>query len=531
MFQQFKPNYYRNHVISLVCCLILFSLQPLFSQTYVKKKWQALYGDNNIIDTVRWSNTCAFDSLGNLFVAGSKILTGGHSGILTVKLNTSGDTLWERTYQRDAGQNDFAVKIGTDKTTAVYVICASHSTIGKWDWELIKYNLSGVRQWIVTYNGMANQDDIPTGVAIDGEGNPIVTGYSSGIVSHEDFYTVKYNSSGTMMWSASYDNNNLQDIPTAIAIGPFDDVYVTGGTTNTLGNREVTTIEYAKLTGAQIAFNRQSSTTNALDLGVSIKIASGDVYVAANMSDNGGNYQIATIKYNSGLTQQWIKKYFGDSLYNEARGIDVDGSGNVYTIGFKNDTNGTGRTMVTLKYTSSGFFLWSQLYKNKLDSSEPVAIQHDGRNIYIAATNHSDTSNATIICYDTSGNFIWERQLNLSNGESATATDLQLSTSGVITSSGTRFYGDDSYKNYYTIRYETFRLDNTPQRDETTGKPKYAKNYIMIRFRKEAVNSTTRDNTDIPFGSPSDFLTSTAISELNTALGYSISSEKMGVLK
>jgi hypothetical protein len=530
MFLKTNLNPGRRLLLSLFCCMLLSGIQNVFSQTYINKVWQQTYGGNGVVDTARWGNTCVFDSLGNMYIAGSKKMTGGStSGIILVKIDQYGDTAWSKTYQRDAGNNDFAVKIATDKANAVYIICASNSTITKWDWEILKYNLSGVRQWVVTYNGMANKEDVPTAITIDGGGNPIVTGYTTGFISHEDWYTVKYNSSGVPQWSSTYDNNNLQDIPTAIAVATNNDVFVTGGSSDASNNREITTIKYDHSTGSQNAINRQSTTNNIFDMGLGIKLnpSNTNVYVTGNMSDTGGNYKIVTIKYNSSLTQQWIKKYRGDGLYNEARGIDLDASENVFVTGFKNNydsANTGGRSLVIIKYSSSGTLLWSDnFWSTNKDTIEPIALYHDAEgNIYIAATIRSlpSYSNACVIMYDGDGNLLFNKQVSLDTGENATATDIIVLRKGNIFLTGTK--GAHGNLNYFTTNYQVlFQRDSGYLVNDT---PRYVKNELLVRFLPSALNSGIIDNLEINFGSATDFLPSEIKSDMETALGFSLNS-------
>ena len=49
---------------------------------------------------------------------------------------------------------------------------------------------------VMRYNGLANDTDLPSDLAVDAAGNRYVTGRSVGIGSQADFATVKYNPLG-----------------------------------------------------------------------------------------------------------------------------------------------------------------------------------------------------------------------------------------------------------------------------------------------------------------------------------------------
>jgi hypothetical protein len=77
----------------------------------------------------------------------------------------------------------------------------------KKDYFTIKYNSSGSAQWTATYNGPANQDDAAVGLGLDQTGNVYVTGTSFAgrdPIGEEDYLTIKYNSAGVQQWTARY---------------------------------------------------------------------------------------------------------------------------------------------------------------------------------------------------------------------------------------------------------------------------------------------------------------------------------------
>ncbi len=66
----------------------------------------------------------------------------------------------------------------------------------------IKYNSSGVQQWVQRYNGMSTARSL----AVDSSGNVYVTGESRGGTG-SDYATIKYNSSGVQQWVQIYNGN------------------------------------------------------------------------------------------------------------------------------------------------------------------------------------------------------------------------------------------------------------------------------------------------------------------------------------
>jgi hypothetical protein len=60
-------------------------------------------------------------------------------------------------------------------------------------------------EWISRYNGPGNSYDIVANMGTDSAGNIYVYGSSNSSSSLFDFALIKYNSSGTELWSANYD--------------------------------------------------------------------------------------------------------------------------------------------------------------------------------------------------------------------------------------------------------------------------------------------------------------------------------------
>ncbi|MBK8553804.1 MAG: SBBP repeat-containing protein [Ignavibacteria bacterium] len=102
-------------------------------------------------------------------------------------------------------------------------------------------------------------------IDVDDSGNVYVTGFSNGFTAYSDFITIKYNSSGNMMWVKSYNGTNTAE-----------------------------------------------------DFAIAIKAdGSGNVYVTGNSSGNGSDDDYATIKYNRDGIQQWVKRYDGPRSWND----------------------------------------------------------------------------------------------------------------------------------------------------------------------------------------------------------------------
>jgi len=87
---------------------------------------------------------------------------------------------WVAIYNGPGYSDDYTESIAVDGSSNVYVTGSSTGSGTLSDYATIKYNSSGVQQWVAIYSGSGNSDDYAKSIAVDGSGNVYVTGYSKG---------------------------------------------------------------------------------------------------------------------------------------------------------------------------------------------------------------------------------------------------------------------------------------------------------------------------------------------------------------
>ena len=138
------------------------------------------------------------DPKGNVFVTGSGISALDYAeDYITVKYNAAGQQVWIRYYSDPAKQKDIAHDIKADAQGSVYVTGESYHSGSRYDYVTIKYDSSGNSLWIAVYDGVGNFYDMAYGLALDGMGNVYITGQSAGVVSDYDYTTIKYTQNGS----------------------------------------------------------------------------------------------------------------------------------------------------------------------------------------------------------------------------------------------------------------------------------------------------------------------------------------------
>lgn len=183
------------------------------------------------------------DVSGDMLITGSQY-TGSSHDFYVQKLDAS--TLvsqWIYTWNGSSSLDDHAKAIARDASGNVYVAgLSTSSTLGR-ELTVIKLNSSGVNQWTQT-SGLSG-DDEATDLVIDVNGDVYVTGYKTNRT--KDYYTVKYDASGTKVWETETDGNgSMGDNATNMALDSLNNVVVTGQSETGSGDYEFMTVKYVQ---------------------------------------------------------------------------------------------------------------------------------------------------------------------------------------------------------------------------------------------------------------------------------------------
>lgn len=218
--------------------------------------------------------------------------------------------------------------------------------------------------WLARFTGSGT--DQPTKIVADKNGNSYVTGRSGtdGYLDVPDFLTVKYDSSGNVVWTRRLDYNKGWDVPHSIAVDGSGNVYVSGE--------------------SQIA--------------------------------NNSRYGFLTVKYDTNGNELWRRRLdAADSSFGNDMAIDANG--NVYVTGTVWATNNN--DVLTAKYNSNGDFLWQQQYNGSvsgIDTGKKIALDSVG-NVYVGATSDSSASSKTtledilVLKMTNDGALLWNRRI------------------------------------------------------------------------------------------------------------------------
>ncbi|MBI4704160.1 MAG: SUMF1/EgtB/PvdO family nonheme iron enzyme, partial [Deltaproteobacteria bacterium] len=387
--------------------------------------WSKRFGDGSYQN----GEDIAADGAGNVVVTGwfqgttdfggGPLTSAGGDDIFVAKLDKDGKHLWSKRFGDGIDQEGVGVAVdgaGSVVVTGYFAGAVDFgggplSSAGGWDIFLAKYDKDGKHLWSKRFGG--GVDDFGSDVGTDGAGNVLLTGYFQGTA---DFGGGPLPSAGLKdVFLAKYDTNGQHLWSKRFGDGSDqqgNDVVIDGA-----GN--------ALLTGwfqGTADFGGGPLASAGLD----------DVFLAKydKALPSAGLKDLFLAKYDTNGQHLWSKR-FGDGSDQLGLGITVDAAGNVLVTGmFKGTTDFGGGPLAAgswdifvAKYDKDGKHQWSKRFG---DGDEQVAfdIATDGSGNALVAgdflgtvdfgggplTNGNVKTDLFVAKFDGTGSHVWSKQ-------------------------------------------------------------------------------------------------------------------------
>ncbi|WP_082377284.1 T9SS type A sorting domain-containing protein [Chryseobacterium indologenes] len=328
-----------------------------------------------------------------------------------VKVNAAGTVEWQRSYGGTADDKANSVRQTND---GGYIVAGStHSTNGdvsnnhgQEDFWIVKLNSSGNIVWEKTLGGSGN--DAAKCIRQTPDGGYIVAGKSdsndgdiTGNNGYLDGWIVKLDQNGGITWQKSIGGPNFEEFSSIELTA--DGGYVMAGNISTSTNSFNYWIVKVDSSGnTQWSKNYGGS---ASDKANSLKLTPDGGYIIAGSSNSNdgditagnGNYDYWIIKLDHLGNLQW-QKSFGDYMYDNAFGIDNTEDGGLIVLGYSattDTTNLSSNDYWLIKLNANGDTEWQRRYGGTQDDyASSVQQTADGGYIMAGVSNSFSASQA-----------------------------------------------------------------------------------------------------------------------------------------
>jgi len=316
-------------------------------------------------------------------------------------------------------------------------------------------------QWSWTEQAGGSGGDGGYGIAVDGSGNNLVTGDFEGSATFgdttltsagsADIFIAKYDGNGNLLWAEQAGGSGL-DVGLGIAVDGSGNSLVTGyfSSSATFGDTTLVSaggvdIFIAKYDGnGYLLWAEQAGGGNyvvghgiAAD-GSGNSLVTGFFLGSATFGDttltNAGVYDIFIAKYDGNGNLLWAEQA-GGSLYDFGHDITIDGSGNSLVTGYFEGSATFGDTILTslgsrdvfiAKYDENGNLLWAEQAGGSGAEGRDIAVDGSGNSLvtgyFEGSATFGDTTltvsgfeNIFIVKYGGNGNFLWAEQVAAPN--------------------------------------------------------------------------------------------------------------------
>jgi len=244
------------------------------------------------------------DAAGNIYIAGSAPVPGLASELFLAKFSPTGALVWERTFGTGSqvshdGARDLIVDESGDVIVMGYL---GFNTSAGVDVVVRKYDSDGGMIWSTTYGAGGGLDEVVYSMERDATGNIFAAGYAEVTNGQSDVLVIMFDEQGRLEWASTHGGlGNDFDYAADIAVGPAGGVLIAGSIRPFGGVPYAFAAEVNPEDGAILDIKEYGGPTDGDTGAAAIALGPQDeVYITGSTPDFSTDIDAFTIRYDRG---------------------------------------------------------------------------------------------------------------------------------------------------------------------------------------------------------------------------------------
>jgi FG-GAP-like repeat len=327
--------------------------------------------------------------------------------------------------------------VAVDQAGNIIAAGETYFNVNEQDYYVVKYDSDGNVLWDASYNGTGDHYDKIYDLRVDSTGSAVVTGESWNNDFGVEWATVKFNPNGTIAWTRRYLAANVfsQQRPGGIAIGPADQIAVSGYYINESFDAQFAVAVYDS--NGTMLWDKHLPESGTIYTGQARAVAFdayGNAVVTGNIDDDDEwGEEMLTAKFAPDGTLLWSARHDAtvDTFFNETIGrvILAVESGDIYVAGGVYTGSATGNDFIVVKYDADGNELWSSVQSGLgADRAETITFLDDGTLV----VSGSGGSGVTLHAFTPDGVHLWQSSVQAAVNSANPAGHITLGTDGML---------------------------------------------------------------------------------------------------
>ena len=326
--------------------------------------WSKTYGGTGTDHG--WGETVQTSDGGYAIAGDTDSFGAGGYDFWLVKTDASGNMQWNKTY---GGALNEQCDVMCQTSEGGYAMAGSTSSFGggAQDFWLVKTDASGNMLWNKTYGGTGNEGVLA--VVQTSEGGYALAGNTSSFgAGSDDFWLVKTDASGNMLWNRTYGGIG-KDVAYGL-VQTSEGGYAVAGYTQSFGAGGAD-VWFVKTDAAgNMQWNKTFGGTGTEWAVFLVKSSDGGYAIPGYTTSGGGGFKVYLVKTDASGNMEWNKTYAGNGEVAHHAIQTADGG---YALaGFKMNTP---VGWLLIKTDASGNMQWNQTYAGTVPDAAYSVIQ------------------------------------------------------------------------------------------------------------------------------------------------------------